>query len=123
MVLADLVVKHHKEFRIEAWLGYRSDNCGTTGCIAALTVAEFHPHVWEDYQDAFRDLIARGETVPGNGHIQESARELLEITYEEGEKIFHLCSWPTQYYEEHQDAETSLGRAKVAAKYLRSLAK
>ena len=119
--LADIIEIEHKHFYMGQFTARREEPegcCGTTGCMAAFAVAEFHPHLWETYVDAFRKLNAEHDHVPDNGHIEESARELLGLTQVQADQLFFVEDWPKKYRDAYWDARSP--RAKIAAKYLRA---
>lgn len=125
--LADVIEIKHKLFNMSNWIDSDPYNpsqpdCGTTACLAGFAVAEFHPHKWEDYEDAFDKLIESDENVPDNGHISEAALKLLGLP---NDKPFYHMDWPAEYgdaYREARDNENTKGMAKAAAKYLRAIA-
>lgn len=134
--LADVIEIKHKLFNMSSWVQNENDaylmtmepmlpNCNTSACMAGFAVAEFHPHMWEDYEDAFNKLIESDEEVPGNGHIQTAARELLGLTWGQEDRLFYHDGWPEPYKTLYQTArrdEDTKGMAKAAAKYLRAIA-
>lgn len=130
-ILARLVIENHQNFNMHGWvrewvplpLSHPLHHCGTTGCLAALAVAEFHPHVWEDYQDAFQSLRMNGEMVPDNGHIREAARELLGLTTAQTQKLFYVGNWPDRYRLAYSSADSTILRANITSQYLLSLTK
>ena len=116
--LATIIRREHKHFDMGAW-------CGTTGCIAGFAVADFHPFLWEDYEDAFRKLNdgSYDGHVPDNGTVKEAAVRLLELNRDEVYTLFYPIQWPRRYRGRYYNSNTSRDRAEVAAKYLEYLAK
>lgn len=127
--LADVVEIKHKLFNMADWVSTYErfedgTECGTTACLAGFAVAEFHPHEWRTYKAAFKALMATNNKVPDNGHIVEAARELLDLTKDQAERLFKW-SWPYEYQEVYTYAKftnDTKGMAKAAASLLRAVA-
>lgn len=127
-IMAGVIAENYKNFDMRHWA---KTNCVTTGCIAGLAVIEFEKKVWSSYEAALKAYAKKGERLfegPGwvmcGPFIRERATDLLGLTAGEASCIFYHSYWPKQF---HDPFIAAMGnqkkQAKVAARYLRAIAK
>jgi len=84
----DEIRKEPKQFDITSWFDRQASEspCGTTGCIAGWAVALVHHK--GDLKAASQNPIL----YPG-----KVGQKLLELSYEEKQRLFFLEHWPKAY--------------------------
>jgi len=114
--LADVIERAPVEsFDMDDWLRLNVNApCGTAACIAGHTCL----HFVAGYDNRFEVAKARGVSIGVLfSSIEIAARDVLELTDEEADRLFFASSWPSEWEEIYENEHKT--RNKVASAYIR----
>lgn len=112
------ILKEPRRFRMDKWVnldavgvGDSDPPCGTAACIGgyAVILAQGEVDHVEDWKKRAEDLWGHGGSFAG-----VTARQQLELTSQEAERLFYINGWPDEYANQYVGTINPAKRARIA---------
>lgn len=92
-------------------VGEAFNECGTVACIAGWTVILIEPEAQVPFSFTLSNELNWMT-------ISERARQILGLTPQQADDLFHLSDWPANWANEFYSARSDKDRARIAARRL-----